>query len=490
MKKYVIATIIFSVIKIQGIAQEARDALMFSRYYAGSTARSTAMGGAFGALGGDVSVLSTNPAGLALFRSSEFTFSPTLNIAATQAKFDGRLFPRSSNTRFILNNIGYVHTKEYQRERGLMSLNFGMAYNRLSDFNFATRVSTVSATSSLLDEFVLFANVDDWSEHYEGIAENTFVLFKPDEYGDYINDFMLEDRYGQLQSRRISSRGGVGEYAFSLGFNINHNIYLGATLGIQDISYNEYSLHEEITPNDFIYLQRFTFTDDYTVSGLGLNFKSGVIYRPISMLRVGAALHTPTKIWLRPDHYTRMETVWNESPYEGQKAFWDDASTDPFDEDRKFQLRTPWRYMFSAAAIVGTFGAVSAEVEIIDYTENYITPQLFHSGANKDIVQYHKTVANIKTGAEYRLGSLSFRGGFALFANPYKKLPDVPAEIGTLSYSGGIGFRTREFYLDAAYSFTKHPERMHHLYQHFHGDANTNLQTDAHKAILTFGFRF
>ena len=51
-------------------AQGEMDAYRFSQTELNGTARSMSMGGAFGALGGDMSVMSHNPAGLGVYRSS------------------------------------------------------------------------------------------------------------------------------------------------------------------------------------------------------------------------------------------------------------------------------------------------------------------------------------------------------------------------------------------------------------------------------------
>ena len=55
------------------------NALLFSTNKYGGTARFVGMGGAFGALGGDFSSISINPAGLGVYRSSEFVFSPGMS---------------------------------------------------------------------------------------------------------------------------------------------------------------------------------------------------------------------------------------------------------------------------------------------------------------------------------------------------------------------------------------------------------------------------
>ena len=60
-------------------AQSEVDALRFSREDIHGTARAMSMGGAFGALGGDQTAISINPAGIAVYRSSEVV--GTLNLS-------------------------------------------------------------------------------------------------------------------------------------------------------------------------------------------------------------------------------------------------------------------------------------------------------------------------------------------------------------------------------------------------------------------------
>ncbi|MEP5428457.1 MAG: UPF0164 family protein, partial [Flavobacteriaceae bacterium] len=56
-------------------AQNINDVLRYSSENIQGTARFQAMGGAFGALGGDLSSLNVNPAGSAVFNYSQFTIS-------------------------------------------------------------------------------------------------------------------------------------------------------------------------------------------------------------------------------------------------------------------------------------------------------------------------------------------------------------------------------------------------------------------------------
>jgi len=516
MKRIIIISVISCAAWINNtMAQSADDVMLFSRYYSGGTARSAGMSGAFGALGGDMSALSTNPAGLAVYRGSEFTITPAMNFAGTNAEF---VVPNTSSqfklgkfneksARFMLNNLGYVYTKNLYNEKGLQSFNFGIAYNRMSDFNSKAYLRKEAATSSMLDEFVYYANGWDnygrpltesqltsgTSAFYEGLAWETYAIDFDKENNEYFSDYN-DFGYGQPLYRSMNSRVNVGEYALSLGLNFNHSLFFGATLGIQDVYYRNYYFHEE--KPDFEYMRDFNFSEEYTISGVGLNFKTGVIWRPIQMLRLGAAIHTPTHLWLKPYMLTGMETSWNKSPADdGSKHFYYETESEP---SEKYRITTPWRYSMSAATVLGNRGVVDVDVEIVDYRNSSILPKSDYDGENDGISSDFKTAVNVKGGGEVRLGPVYLRGGMAFYGNPYNK-NQFDADIrktlkGTMSYSAGIGFRKRDFYMDAAYIYMKHPQRITNLYLSYNDyDAwyeQAKLQTTSSKVVLTFGFRF
>ena len=71
-----IILLIFVSFSINIHAQTISDALRYSNLEVGGTARTVGVGGGIGALGADYSVLSTNPAGIAAFRTNEFVITP------------------------------------------------------------------------------------------------------------------------------------------------------------------------------------------------------------------------------------------------------------------------------------------------------------------------------------------------------------------------------------------------------------------------------
>ena len=70
-------------------AQNINDVLKYSTEDLQGTARYQGMGGAFGALGGDLSALNINPAGSAVFNNTLITFSGTYYNTDNQANYFG-----------------------------------------------------------------------------------------------------------------------------------------------------------------------------------------------------------------------------------------------------------------------------------------------------------------------------------------------------------------------------------------------------------------
>src|ERR1035437_8662519 len=95
------------VLPVAVIAQSAVDAIRYSAIYFGGTARYSSMGGAFGAIGADFSTLSTNPAGLGVYRKNEFTFTPSFYTGKTSSTFDGKTSD-VQKYNFNLGNLGMV----------------------------------------------------------------------------------------------------------------------------------------------------------------------------------------------------------------------------------------------------------------------------------------------------------------------------------------------------------------------------------------------
>lgn len=514
MKKYIISQIVLLTFALTAWSQniQQQDMLRSSQQYPWGTARTMGMGSAFGSLGGDMTSLSLNPAGLGIYRTSELTFTPSLSYNNASAKMDSSA---SKNNRpyttddfamkFNIQNLGYVYTYNTNKDEGWVSTSFGFAYNRLADFNRNVIAKTPNASSSLLDEFVYYANdggngplyPDDFYTYYEWLAFQTYAL-DTTLYSDnwWHSDYSFDHSYGQSQSNKREIRGGIGEYAFSLGTNYSHKLYLGFTLGIQSLRYSESTFHTETDASNTVYnLKSFDFNTYYDLWGVGWNFKAGLIFRPVPALRLGFAVHSPTFYNLDSEFHTSMESFFDGPVADGRYSAF--RTTDV--REAKNQLVTPWKYIASGSIQFNQMGLISFDYEMLDYGKMKLRGDIDDlNDPNENLKLNYNKVHNFRFGGEAKVGPFALRGGVGLYSTPYKG--DLKF-IDYTSYSGGFGFRNNNFFLDLAYVYLDYQDR-YTLYKYKEYETQTQAQLwsesptfadtkfDLNKFIMTIGFKF
>ncbi|MCU0460628.1 MAG: hypothetical protein MUF36_01235 [Bacteroidales bacterium] len=480
-----------------GIAQNVDDALRYSQIFYNGTARFMSMGGAFTALGGDISSLNQNPAGIGVFRSSEISVSPQLFNFRSQSNFNG------NNTEdflydFNLGNAGIVlNLKNNQSTTGLVTLNFGYSYSRNNNFNESINIDGKSEGSSLLDH---------WAEKIDGIVDTLLEdnieaadaylgwytwLLDPvygtnDTYGTvYTNYGSYPADYDKNMSRVITNTGYTGEHAISLGGNFSNKLYLGATLGITRLEYESTYQHSE--KSDSMLVSGFTdfnYTYYYRNWGTGYSLKLGIIYKPVEPLRLGFTFNSPGMFLI--NEYLNDNIVSNvdgkvEDELEN-KASW-----------FKYWLRTPFRATIGVAYQVKKLGVVSAEYEFVDYgmARFSVVGDDDYTGypkKNQEIKSTLKSTGNIRVGAEARLNRLYFRGGYGYYGKAYKT-GDVNQDICYNSYSGGIGFREQNINVDFGFTRFSYPEK-YILYKTSFEAPSSDIDIARNIFTISFGYKF
>ncbi len=482
MKKIVI-TIVIAIASISTIfAQNEIDALRYSQIYYGGTARSTAMGGAFGALGADFSSLSQNPAGIGLYKISEFTFSPSFYIGRMESKFMDSPVRDDYKYNINLGNIGFVYTffkrGKYFEGSGFKAAQFGFGINRLNNFNNRMIMEGFNPTSSMMNQYVSYANgssANSLNNFDTGLAYDAYLInpkaSDSTQYTSVVNR-------GVTQRKTVTSSGSMNEVVMSLGGNYSDKLYLGATVGFPFIRYFEQSTYKEIDSEDTINnFDSFTIYDDLKTTGAGINFKFGLIYRPIDMIRVGLAFHSPTYFYSMQDEYSRR--IESDLATQGYTA---SSPKGTFD----YELTTPLRVIGSFAFVLNKYGLISADYEFVDYAE----PRLRAEGAdfleqNGAIQDKYTATSNIRVGTEWRLNLLSFRAGYALYGSPFKSEVN-DGKRTTLSF--GLGFREKQFFIDFAYAYTKQSED-YYFYDPLVVSAVKN-EMKGSNIMMTIGFKY
>jgi hypothetical protein len=478
-------------------AQDQIDALRYSLTYAGGTARSTAMGGAFGALGGDFSSASQNPAGLGVYRSSELTFTPELLYSHVDSRFNGN---SESNFKYNmnLNNLGYVATFNKGKE-GYIGGAFAFGFNRLNNFNSKIRIEGVNTTSSLGQAFVESANNGDGSgpvglDYLEPFTEGLFYdswVMDVDSFGNYfLNPAMLDEEGhpNALQRNTIERSGKMNEWVFSAGFNYNHIFYFGGTFSIIPVDYLETSTFSEID-NDNYSREFFRYYETLSVQGTGYTGKFGIILKPIKALRLGFAAHLPTTFNMYEERKANMSSLFVSDiqyPIDAD-GYTIDAGT--YD----YQIVTPAKFIGSVALSFAKLLIFSTDVEYV----NYASMQLRNGGdgynfdaENDTISSMYRKSLNIKSGAELRLKNLYLRGGFGFYGSPYQK--DEPNfDANQFNYSGGFGFRNEHAFIDFSLSYLTASERfILYTVQNQANPVSAELDRGIIRTMITCGFKF
>lgn len=464
------------------LSQNEIDALRYSQLRYGGTARFAAMSGAFGALGGDFSVLSINPAGIAIYRRSEFTFTPSFYNQKTSSNFKGnQLDDYAYNVNF--NNAGIVLSYyEPETKNAWKGVMFGFGYNRTNNFWNRISMDGKNTSSSLLDVYLSDAvasggDTNAMDPFGTQLALNTFAIWKDTSDGNFYHH--LQTIYGQQQSKSITTRGAMGETVFTLGGNYNDKLYLGITLGIPHIRYDEESTYIETADSSFNGFQSFELNQNLRTTGTGFNFKFGMIYRPTDWVRVGGALHSPSYFSMQDDWSGDAITTFT-NPNETFRA---QSPAGLYD----YSLVTPMRTMMSIGFVIKKMGIIGADYEFVDYSSATLRSDKYkYMNENRAIREKYMEGNNFRIGTEWKLQPFSIRAGVAYYGSPFKR--GTGNDGSRINYSTGIGFREENFFLDFAYVFSQTKEN-YYFYDASLIDPSVNTSSSS-SVLMTLGFKF
>lgn len=476
---------------LSSYAQYSGDALRFSLLNNSTTARFDALGGEKTAIGGDLSSLYGNPAGLGMFTKSEFNFTPSLNLKNNDISFTG-LKKQQNNNNVDLNNLGVVfHTLTYKSgdpTKGLLSLNFGIGYQRRATFKNDFNFSGTSNLNGLSDFFTESSNNEIASGGGIPNPQNLTSNANYAAYYSYLTDYK-NNKYNNItyadadQNYTLRRTGGNSNIDFSFGANISNKFFLGASLGIASFKYRSI----EKTTENGLYIDpttsntnkyNVTYSRNFSTDGSGVNLKLGMILKPINAFRIGLSFESPT--WYSvTDNYSE-ELLNNINSYSGLDSY-------PY----QYRLVTPMKLNGGLAFFFGSKGFISADVGFVDYasikfkSKDYATEQL----NNNNIVKDFKNVVNYNIGGELRItNDLLFRLGYQSQGNPYVNLNNK--DFTVTAYSGGLGYRFGAYYLDMAL-INSNAKLYYSNYSLSNGSQPTaTIDTRKNNVSLTLGVRF
>ena len=442
-------------------AQGLDDAILNSQVQYEGTARSMAMGNATGAVGGDITAMCINPAGLGLYRSQEFTFSlaPQYHFCVTDYYGTSHY---THKFRTTIPNMGMVITGESSNYRPLRYFQIGIGLTRTNEFSYRQQTQGLNPSSSMVDSYLqtidgidrlLDPSVDPgnyFKDYYPYDLSPAWETFLIDRFYDASGNLYFDSPVPQgnvWQTDNLTSKGRSEEWTIALAANYYDKLFVGASLGLAHIKRVSTRKYQE-TPNDE--LSNFfdwTHQEELGDTAWGANVKMGVIYHPASWLRIGAAWHSRTRYSIGELWSTSTQTTLKGD--QGQREYYRNLSPSTY---WTYEFRTPHVFVGSLAFLIDRRGMVTADLEYMDYGTSRFQYD-GDDGANNDIKEVLKSSFNLRLGTEWRLLQYFLRGGLAYYGSPF----GFGENYGSVKKLGlGFGYAvSQETSWDFAYELTQ-----------------------------------
>lgn len=524
------------------MAAGAQDAYDVSRVLGNDlngTARFVGMGGAMSALGGDISVMGTNPAGIGIYRRNDFSVSFGMNNTGAESLFNGTTM-KEDRTKASFDQVGFVYSYKVGNETSLRYVNFGFNYHKSKNFNklFSAggMLNGFSQSWQLAQEMNWYNDKLDPSGnevvgfHYINGSEafKQDLLDSENPYKDYWSKFPIlgvlgsttglvdwpegENGFmgwdGYSNHYYSEEKGGINQFDFNVAFNIEDRFYLGLTLGLYDLDYKRVTSYTEELNDDYGEDNGYYTLDNYySLKGTGADLKIGAIIRPIedSPFRIGLAVHTPTFYEMSESYNATLSGdiyyYYKENNYERSYQQTLSDYLDPSYLNYDYRLRTPWKFNVSAGTTLGGMLAFGAEYEYQDYSSTKVEDMDgFTLGGESSIKDNLKGVHTLRLGMEARLApQFSVRAGYnyssaAFEKGAYRTLASYSTqteynnsqELNTFTL--GLGYRGSTLYADLAYKYDMYKSDFYAF-----DDIDlpkTEVDNSRHQLVFTLGAQF
>lgn len=379
------------------------------------SAKYIGVGGAVGALGGDISSVEQNPAGLGVAINSEVYITPSV--------------------------VNYKNTNTF----------YSQTVDKKTDLDFQQFAGT----------FVFNTNDDKWNRFTVGVnylnqrldkinktAANPNIIFNNfDDNGNLVNKYTFNGYGDQIE-------GYKSKLSVNLGTAYDNKLYLGLGLNFHETNYQKFEQYAEKSSNGDNYVYNL---DGYPLSeiGQGFSFSAGAIYKFNHNVRAGVAYHSP---------------VW----YNVEEQYYA-ANYDDYGYATSYNLYGGTYDMTRGGRVVGSLGFVlDKNLSVgLDYTYHMndvteLKPSNSFVSNNNFISQFVNNSSEIRVGGEYRIDKLKARLGYNYVQSPYKDINlsianvdnDLIATtltkpfVGDINrYSLGLGYDFGGFFIDAAYQY-------------------------------------
>ncbi|MFL0352120.1 OmpP1/FadL family transporter [Xanthomarina sp. GH4-25] len=491
-------------------AQDVTDALRYTQDDVQGTARYRALSGAFGALGGDLSAISINPAGSAVFNGSHISLSLSNNNTKNDVQyFNGVNTSKDSNIDLNQTGASFVF-RNPNSNSDWSKFAFSATYDKAKNYNTDWLAYGNSPTS--IDRYFLgitenqavpfgvlklqpgeyleeaYADIGS-SANYGYPVQQVFLgywsgIIDPvnldndtnnDETNYFSNTAPAESFY---QEYSYASSGYNGKFSLNFSTAFKDRLYLGVNLNTHFINYDKFTSFYETNNDPDSLTRNIVFENWLSTIGSGFSFQLGAIAKVTNDLRLGLSYNSPT--WYRIEEELIQGIDSNiADPDIGYIS-------DIINIYPAYNLQSPGKFTGSLAYVFGEFGLISFDYSLKDYGNTKFKPtsDSYFAKQNNAINNQLTTASTYRVGGEVRLKQLSLRGGYRFEESPYKN----GNTLGDLTgYSVGLGYSFGNFKLDMAFDQAKQSSE-YRLYNNS-GFLNTaSIDSRLTNVTLTVGF--
>ncbi len=491
-----------------------KDVIKFSHSFQGGSARIQGVGGASVSLGGDVSSISQNPAGLGFINrklisvgygvtgnnstSNFFGESSTVKNNYNQIENISLVLPIRNKNNYLGNSISKCPE--------CSKFNIGFSYSKIKDFSERKFYRGYNDVNSIIDYFLQdsqgvplsqlgnnemipdIALLQEAYDHYLINPDNDL----PGSYFSFIGGF-------PLQEEEIITEGSINKVSVSAGSNIRDKIFLGFGFNFYSIDYDQRRFYLE---NNFEVLDDagqwnfegildyLNLNDVFKISGSGASVSAGLIIKPSNSLNIGISYESKTSFNLEEELYSELETKYFDYYYEPEDTILRNVISGTGSTIADYSYKSPSRITIGSSYFYKKFGFISAEIDLIDYSSAQIQSYDFNDYVeNAEILRIYRTLAiNYRVGLEARLNKFYLRLGYNFLADPEKDIINSSHSNALNKKSIGVGFLSN--ILTADITFTSiNKKSVLSPYNLFRDQPVAEFDSNFSKIIFSLGIR-
>ncbi len=486
-----------------GYAQSGyfEDAYRFSQVIPSGSARIMGVGGTQWSLGGDISNIAGNPAGLGFFRASEASATLGYSDWGVETTYLGQ--NRNYNTsNFALPNLSFViaSPKEDFSRDAFKGGAFGVSIQRIANFNQEYGYfSDELGETSIIDFYIqdAFGIPENQIENFglTGLAylnyqinpttidDNGNPIQNPDTYGSFVEGFPFQDE-------NITQEGSSSQLTLSYGGNFNHKFFVGASVGIRTLNFTSSKIYNEEFPDGP--LINSSLQESLFINGGGVNLNLGMIYKPVDYLNLGFTFQSPTWYRLNEEYNAISIADYDNYYFEAEDVTLGNVESITDLILSSYSLNTPMKIGGGATVFLSKNGFISADVDWVDYSAARLNSNDFDEGPdNQAISSLYISTINFRFGGEYRINNFRLRGGYAMFGDP---IANSDYDRSTQQITGGVGLKLNNFNIDFAL-VNQRFDNLYSSYQVLDAQNNnigpvTEVKNNIINGMLTLGLSF